>query len=226
MADLKNKRRGGFYWVDKTPYVSVTNVLGIIDKPQLRYWYGKQVYLAMVKDPTLGEKEALSAPYTTSRKAMDRGTTVHSIIEAHKHTGEVIESIPLEFRGFAKGYYDWFNTIKPEIVQNEKTVVSRKYKYAGTLDILMRLNGKLYVLDIKTSKDGAVYDEVELQTSAYINALREEGLEIEGGYALGIGEKGKTTFKGLDYNINTFLHMQAIWLWKNKADCKTVGYSL
>ena len=67
--DQRNDRRGGFYWVDNKPYVSVTTALSVIDKPALRYWFGKQVYLAMTKDPTLNEKAALSAPYQMSDKA-------------------------------------------------------------------------------------------------------------------------------------------------------------
>ena len=42
----KNLRRGGFYWIDNKPYVSVTKVLEVLDKPALRYWFGKEVYYA------------------------------------------------------------------------------------------------------------------------------------------------------------------------------------
>jgi hypothetical protein len=56
----ESSRRGGFYWhTDGRPYISVTTVLSVIDKPALRYWFGKEVYRAMVVNPTLGEKEAL-----------------------------------------------------------------------------------------------------------------------------------------------------------------------
>ena len=105
----KDMRRGGFYWKSdpKKPYVSVTTTLSVIDKPALRYWFGKEVYYAMVQDPTLGEQEALSAPYKKSDTAKSRGTTVHSIVEAYKHTKEHIETSPEAYRGFAKAFYSW-----------------------------------------------------------------------------------------------------------------------
>ena len=39
----KNDRRGGIYFLDGKPYVSVTKVLEIIDKPALKYWHGEEI---------------------------------------------------------------------------------------------------------------------------------------------------------------------------------------
>ena len=76
-TNQKEFKRGGFYWIEDKPFVSVTNILKIIDKPALRRWVGKEVYLAMVKDPTISEAEALSAPYKKSEKASLRGKAIH-----------------------------------------------------------------------------------------------------------------------------------------------------
>ena len=54
----------------------------------------------------------------------------------------------------------------------EKRVMDDEYRYAGTIDALALIDGKLGVLDIKTSQ--AVYRDYNLQTSAYVKALRKQ----------------------------------------------------
>ena len=169
------KRRGGFYWNEGVPYLSVTEILKCINKPAIAYWASKEVYLAMIKDPTLSEKDALAAPYKTSKKAMSRGSTVHSIIEAFKSTDKRIENIPADYRDYAFAFYDFVQDHQIEILENEKTVMSQKHKIAGTLDMYANLNGKKIVLDIKTGKD--IYQEATLQLSAY-KAMLEEANQI------------------------------------------------
>src|SRR5208282_6385084 len=58
---------------------------------------------------------------------------------------------------------------KPLMV--EFTVVSKKYGYAGTADLLAEVDGVLTLVDWKTGK--AVYKEAHLQNAAYRNALQE-----------------------------------------------------
>lgn len=206
------------------PYVSVTTSLSILDKPQLRYWFGKQVYLAMVTDPTLKEQDALSMPYKTTEKAADRGKTIHSLIEAYKQSGTIVEDVPSPFEGYAKAFYKWIGDFKPEILENEKTVVSELHKYAGTCDMLVKKDGKLYLVDFKTNKDGNIYNEVELQASAYKNALHEEGVEIDEMIAVALSEKGEYTQKTLPDRFDIFLKVKDLWVWKNQEDCRKVGY--
>ena len=61
---------------------------------------------------------------------------------------------------------------KPLMV--EFTVVSHKYGYAGTADLLAEVNGVLTLVDWKTGK--SVYREAHLQNAAYRQAVREMGL--------------------------------------------------
>lgn len=219
MTNLTDKRRGGFYWIKNKPYVSVPNVLKVIDKPALRYWFGKQVYLAMVVDPTLSEKEALSSPYKTSKKAMSRGTTVHSIVEAYKHSKKHIDDkVTDEWKGYARAFYRWIEEMGAEVLENERTVVNEKYKYAGTLDLLVKIGGKKLVVDVKTGKD--IYPEAFMQVAAYKEAL--EGvddaavllLKEDGTYKYEIGNGSFTVFRAC-------LH---IWKELNKKVCEKVGY--
>ena len=209
-----DQRRGGFYWLDKIPYVSVTQVLSIIDKPQLRYWFGKQVYYAMVKDPTLKEQEALSAPYKTTEKAAERGTTVHSIVESYKHTKKHIDGIPDKYRGYAHAFYSWVEDNQAELLEHERTVVSKQHGFAGTLDLLAKLGDKIFVIDIKTGKD--IYPEAFLQLSAYQYALAEEGTVTDGTGVCLLMENGSYKFAEGRQELKPFLAAKALWEWKNK----------
>ncbi len=56
----------------------------------------------------------------------------------------------------------------PDVV--ERRIVNYDHRYAGTVDAIALIGGKLGVLDIKTSQ--AVYRDYCLQTSAYMDALK------------------------------------------------------
>ncbi len=212
--DKRSSRRGGFYWIDGVPYISVTNVLKCLDKPALRYWYGQQVYRAFAKDPGLSEKEAMSAPYLESGKAKDRGSTVHSIVEAYKKTGVVIEDIPEKFRGYAEAFYSWVKDNKVEIIKQEKTVISEKHGYGGTLDIIALIDGSRMLIDVKTGK--GIYPEAWLQLSAYKEAVEEEGKKVDEIAVLLLKENGKYLFERGESDIKAFLACKKIWIWQNK----------
>lgn len=214
--DQREQRRGGFYWKDGKPYVSVTNVLKVLDKPALRYWFGREVYRAMVIDPTLEEAVALSAPYKVSDEAKSRGTTIHSIVEAYKASGAQITP-PEQFKGYAEAFYSWVKDYKMTIVEHEKTLFDEVNKVAGTMDLLTKNNGDTWVIDVKTGKD--IYDEAFLQVSAY---MKMSGAN-RGGVLL-LQEDGKYKFAECPDYFNYFLATKTIWEFVNREVCKKVGY--
>jgi len=228
MTNQKETRRGGFYWQDGKPYLSVTEILKVIDKPALRYWYGQEVFYAMVKNPSLNEREALAAPYQSSQRATSRGTTVHSIVEAYKQKGTVLDGIAPEFQGFATAFYKFINEMKPEIIEQEKTVVDEKNRVAGTLDMYCKIGPSFYVLDVKTGKD--IYQESELQLSAYAHALRLEVKKVDniGVLLLEIGDNklptGNYKFATRTENHQVFLNAKALYEWINREKLIKAGY--
>jgi hypothetical protein len=214
--DMRNERRGGFYWKNQTPYVSVTNILKVLDKPALRYWFGREVYRAMVVDPTLGEQEALSAPYKTSDVAKNRGTTIHSIVESYKTTGEQIVP-PAEYKEYANAFYSWVKDYKMTITEHEKTVFDEVNRIAGTMDLICKNNGDTWVIDVKTGKD--IYDEAFLQVSAY---MKMSGAN-RGGVLL-LQDNGKYKFAECPDYFEYFLSTKKIWEFINRELCEEVGY--
>jgi hypothetical protein len=227
MADRRQIRRGGFYWIEEVPYPRVTSIIDVLDKPALRYWFGKEVYRAMTADPTLSEKEALSKPYEVSESAKDRGATVHSIVEAWRQNQVYLDNVPAPFRGYARGFYQWVKDNQVEIVEHERTVVSKTHGYAGTLDLLIRLNGNELplVADVKTGKD--IYEEAWLQLSAYRQALAEQGVETAGIAVVLLQDNGSYKFQhqAQDY-LPQFLACKTLWEWQNREDlAKLAKYS-
>ena len=124
VKDFRAQRRGGFYWPNEKPHVTVTTVLKVLSAPAIQYWFGKEIYYALAKDPSLSESDALRAPYDTRDKAADRGSLVHSAIEAYKQN-KVRVKAPKEYAGYINAFYKWVDEVKPELIEAEKTVVSK-----------------------------------------------------------------------------------------------------
>ena len=74
--------------------------------------------------------------------------------------------------------------VTPERV--ERRIVNHDERYAGTVDAIARIGGKLGVLDIKTSQ--SIYRDYCLQTSAYMDALKNEFEDLETRWILRIDQ--------------------------------------
>lgn len=229
MSNQTNTRRGGFYWdEEQNPMLSVTTILGIIDKPALRYWYGQEVFNAMIKNPGLNEREALAAPYQSGQSAASRGKTVHSIVEAYKQTGAVLTGISEEFQGYASAFYKFMDETAIEIIDQEKTVFDRENRTAGTLDMYAKIGKAFYVLDVKTGKD--IYAESGLQLSAYAHMLRAEGKQVDsiGVLLLQIGDDklptGNYKFAVATESYEAFLHAKGLYEYLNREKLIKAGY--
>lgn len=228
MTQVKD-RRGGLYFKYNKAYLSVTEIINkVLDKPSLRYWFGQQVYLATIKDPSIDEKEALSAPYKVSNKAKDRGSTIHSIVEAYKETGEIINKIPDDYKGYAQAFYDFMNTFDIKILEQEKTIFSNKHMIAGTLDIFAKIKDKQYIIDVKTGKD--IYQEAGLQLSAYAEIMRENSYVVDD-IAILLLETGKDglptgkyKFQTMTDDFETFNALKRVYIYLNKDRLITLGY--
>jgi hypothetical protein len=102
--------------------------------------------------------------------AGDAGTLAHSMIEAHirgedpsKIEGPE-ELLALARQGF-EGFTNWFESTKLEIITSEISLVSDELRFGGTLDAIGVINGKLALIDWKTSN--RIYQDYIIQVSAY-----------------------------------------------------------
>ncbi len=154
-SNLKNFMATNGYEIDGIWYPRVTSIVSIKAKPALYKFYADQANFA--------------AADAIKNKSAEEGTLIHETVEAILK-GETPE-IPDTIKPVVSAFLDFRkqNEVVPH--QIETRVVSKKHHYAGTLDCLAELNGQLGVLDIKTSQ--AIYRDFGIQTSAYIEALRE-----------------------------------------------------
>lgn len=215
--NFKDQRRAGCYFIENKPYLTVTTALSVIDKPMLRYWFGKQVYLAMSKNPNMDEKEAMAAPYQMSDKAKQRGLTVHSIVEVVTKGGN-LDNIGDVYKGYYKAYKSFLDDTRCEMVQAEVTVIDEKEKYAGTLDLLAKIGEKDLIIDIKTGKD--IYPEAYLQLSAYKHALQKD-VELA---VLLLNDNGTYKFAYGEDNYEVFLAAKKLYEFLHGEDLAKIGY--
>jgi hypothetical protein len=166
-------------------FPSVTNILGVIDKPALKFWAAKSAAEAAVRyfnerrvlfeatgDWSLDPKEAVEtikrAPWRKSGDAAERGTDVHAAVEELVCKGMLYEPEEWspEVLAHVAQYQRFADDFEPFPLFAEATCYSTTYGYAGTLDIIADLPGRgLFVLDIKTGK--GIYPEAALQLAAY-----------------------------------------------------------
>lgn len=142
---------------DGNKYPSVTTVLGHKEKPYLADWRNM-----------LGQQKAKKE----QERCAERGTNVHELIEKYLQN----EPYPDFTRGYKSEYVRRFNQLKirlnkiNNIRAQECYLYSDVLKVAGTADCIGEYNGKLCVIDFKTSNNNKNTDMVEdyfLQCTAY-----------------------------------------------------------
>lgn len=109
-------------------------------------------------------------------KASSLGTAVHEAVDDW-NKGKPCP-VSKETDPFLNSYISFLMEFKPKFIENEVTVWSRKYQYAGTFDWIAEIDGLTTLGDTKTGK--RVYEDVGLQLAALGYAdfiLREDGTE-------------------------------------------------
>jgi hypothetical protein len=160
------------YTIDDAWYPRVTKIISIKAKPALYRFYA--------------EAENFKAGQDISRKSAEEGTLIHSAVEKILvgERPEVDLSIAPAINSFLK-FLDRKNIqATPELV--EKRVVHHDHRYAGTVDALALIDGKFGVLDIKTSQ--AIYRDYNLQTAAYMDALKNNFSNLQTRWILKIDQ--------------------------------------
>ena len=122
----------------------------------------------------------LNAHKQISHRAQTIGLEVHKWIELYIKVkmidGETATEYPEAVKSPMQNFHDWVESREVEWLACEKKVYSRSWEYAGTIDALAKINGKLCVIDFKTS--AKIYKEYYLQVSAYCNAIGEMMCEL------------------------------------------------
>lgn len=204
-----NTREGRFYEIgelDNRKLPSVTNILNQLSKPALIAWaarvtaeYAQTEIMDKLKDGSLTIEDI---------QRMDTRQFVQDAKTAHKRISDEAKNIGKKTHEFAHQLF-WFmkdnpgkpiemevdedimepagalvkwvqkNEVKP--ITMEERIYSIDFGgYGGTLDLVAIVNGRLLIIDAKTSK--AIYPEYPLQAAAYKNGYSERnpGAVIDG----------------------------------------------
>mgnify|MGYP003153524861 FL=1 len=171
------------------------------------------------------------------RKAGKEGTQVHEAAEAlvlgkevnwmddygNAKYSQIVWEMILKF-------YDFWSTYKPKLISTEEFVFSDKFKYAGTADLLVEMDGEVWLLDLKTSNN--LHRSYNLQLAAYAKAIEEtKGIKIKRTGIIWLkantrsASKKKGVYQGkgwqiktideIDYNFDLFQTIYKLYLLDN-----------
>jgi len=179
-------------------------------------------------------------------RAAERGTNVHKLTEAYDAGDEVsllAEDGRVAYRmsewAMLERYIDFQTKFKPKIVQSEVNYVNSDLGYAGTIDRILVLDGKVYIVDIKTSN--AIYPSYWLQLAAYRELYaKATGNNVDGVAILWLNAKTRSegrkgSIQGIGWQLITqddttkelrlFDIVRRLWLSQHENDLpKNVSY--
>ena len=197
------------------PLQGITSVLSVIAKPALIPWAVKMatdfIAVAWQADiPYSAEaislilNEAKIAHRKKKEVAGDWGIEVHSEVERY-----VLDCIagrePIATERI-KQFVDWATENKVKFLESEKHLYSEKHWIGGICDLVMEIDGQIWIGDIKTGS--GIYPEHFLQMAAYEIMLNEMELykNITGHIVINLKKDGKFEEKR---NAQTETHKQA-----------------
>ena len=201
--DLEYDDKAHSYKVEGVKVPSVTRVVDGCFPKDLTHWalsIGQEEY-----DKVISE-------------ALEIGNDTHQWIEDYINYGHACTEPEDYISKSVNAFLDWTTEYNPEWVDAERKVYCDKYKYAGTVDAVAKINGRVCVIDFKTSKK--IYKPYHLQVTAYAQAIkRMDGLRR---WPLGIilrldKETGKFEHKVFEpkHNFNTFKRCLELKQWSS-----------
>ena len=134
------------------------------------YYYTSPYLVRWIADKGLTESERIK------KEAGTRGDKIHQATEQLEKDGEIriedkflnketgqMEELTAEELEAVISYKDFIDDTNAEILANEMTVFGEKY--SGTLDRIFRINGQIYIIDLKSSQ--SIRKDMIIQLSAY-----------------------------------------------------------
>ena len=159
------------------PLTSVTTAMKALDKPALVPWAKRETAACAIRNlPMLADMVQSGGPqaavdwlkripdYQRDTSA-DLGTRVHILAEKVALGGS--PEVTAEEAPFVASYRRFLAEFRPDILRVEAMICNLSHEYAGTLDLLARVDGAVTLIDIKSGS--GVYPETALQLAALAN---------------------------------------------------------
>ena len=112
------------------------------------------------------------------KKASEEGTQVHNAAEDYLAGKEITwvddygnAKYSLDVWRMILRFTEFWAEYKPELISSEEHLFSDTLKIAGTADLVVKINGEIWMLDIKTSN--SIHDTYNLQLACYTQAWNE-----------------------------------------------------
>lgn len=171
--------KAGYKLKDGTKVPGVTTIIGRFkDSGALINWAFEQGKLA--------EQGLIKNLYDKRDEAGNVGTQAHERIELYLRKQPLPDCTDERVLKAFNNALNWLEQTKIEIIPEyqEVLMVSEQHRFGGTPDAIGRLNGKLILLDWKTSN--GVYQDYLIQIAAYKNLWEENFPDkpIDGGMYL------------------------------------------
>ena len=199
--------------------VAVWGLLGLEDDPGTRA-FAKEPFDKEHPDlaPWLTAlKDAERTPYYIGKEAADRGTDLHVAAARWAEDGILPDPLdyPEEQMGYVRALEAWLTLVEPEPLGAEEIVASRMLGYAGTLDLRCKIDGRIGIVDYKTTTS-IRHPSHDYQLAGYELASQESGYDPTDFQAiLRLCEDG--TWEWYETQAETFIvpHLVAVW-YENK----------
>lgn len=161
-----------------------TTVLKCIAKPALIYWSANMaaefVGRALKPGVSLDEVEianlvegAKKAHRVKADQSANLGNIAHGWFDDHFSGRAPATPVNPELRKMTEAFLRFAASHNLEILETERRLYSREHKFAGTTDLICKLDGELTIGDYKTGKSG-LYPEHMAQLGGYDIAFSEE----------------------------------------------------
>jgi hypothetical protein len=173
----------------------VTTILGSTLSKDLTQWaVDSAIGYLRTKLPVVTEQDLSTAgrEYMRLRDGgASTGTEAHAMVEGflkkRKPSGQFSDEAIRAYNAFVM----WFGEVEPEVINVEEVIYSEAFKFAGTYDCMLKINGKVVLCDLKTTNPSrkapsGVYAENFVQLGAYALAHEEQRVyeEANGGTKL------------------------------------------
>lgn len=146
-------------------YISVSQILSTEAAGDfLTYWLLRT--FAGSEDPVKEYRAYMS-------RVSNLGTKLHHFIECELKGIAYPDEVTDDMMPGIESFFRWKREYTVEVLDSERTLHSKKYRVAGTLDLRARIDGKPYLIDLKT---GTVVHKAFVQLMAYNTMAAEMGI--------------------------------------------------
>jgi PD-(D/E)XK nuclease superfamily protein len=162
----------------------VTTILGaVLAKDFVGWALDCMAEVLMEKVPVVTLEDIEFAKLASTRKrdsGAGTGTEAHALVEDFlKGRQPSLAKASQEAKNAYQAFVKWFEQVKPEVINVEEVIYSQEFKFAGTYDCMLKIDGKVYLCDLKTTNSSrkapnGVYAEYFIQLGAYALAHDEQ----------------------------------------------------